>query len=126
MSASPQRLETEVEACAETLAALAAWNARPGEIFSVVGPEGDWYRARLSHYSSATARFVPFARSNRSLESPLTLTVCQALPDKERFELVLEKLTELGVSRIVPFQSAHSPASLNGMRGRKNPIVGPS
>lgn len=105
---SPAGLETEVAACEASVAALAAWNARPGEIYSVVGPDGDWYRARLSHYTPTAASFVPFARSNRCLESPLTLTVCQALPDKERFELVLEKLTEIGVSRIVPFQSSHS------------------
>jgi 16S rRNA (uracil1498-N3)-methyltransferase len=44
----------------------------------------------------------------RSLESSLSLTVYQALPEKERFELILEKLTELGVTRIVPFVSKHS------------------
>jgi len=105
---SPVSLETGVAAAAETLAALNAWQARPGEVFSVVGPEGDWYRARLQEYSQNAALFVPFARIYCSCESGLSLTVCQALPDKERSELVLEKLTELGVSRLVPFQSERS------------------
>ena len=90
---SPGGLEIEVAASESSVAALAAWNARPGEIYSVAGPKGDWYRARLSHSTSSAASFIPFARLNRCPESPLTLTVCQALPDKERFELVLEKLT---------------------------------
>ncbi|HKI51177.1 MAG TPA: 16S rRNA (uracil(1498)-N(3))-methyltransferase [Geothermobacteraceae bacterium] len=102
---SPVQLEIEVAASAATVAALTSWQARPGEIFSVVGSAGDWYRARLLELSSTTACFVPFARIIQSSESSLQLTVCQALPDKERFELVLEKLTELGASRIVPFQS---------------------
>lgn len=74
----------------------------------MVGPAGDWYRARLFELNPTTARFIPFAHCNQSRESRLQLTVCQALPDRERFELVLEKLTELGASRIVPFQSEHS------------------
>jgi 16S rRNA (uracil1498-N3)-methyltransferase len=105
---SPVKLEAGVAATADTLTALNAWQARAGEIFSVVGPVGDWYRARLQEYNPSAALFVPFARINRSCESGLWLTVCQALPDKERFELVLEKLTELGVSRLVPFQSERS------------------
>lgn len=87
---------------------LKTWQARVGEVFSVVGPEGDWYRARWQVLTGTTAVFVPFHRFNHSLESPLSITVCQALPDKERFELVLEKLTELGVNRLIPFQSEHS------------------
>jgi 16S rRNA (uracil1498-N3)-methyltransferase len=108
IAASPVTLETGVAATPATLAALSDWKGRPGEIFSVVGPEGDWYRARLQEFSQIAALFVPFTRINYSCESELSLTVCQALPDKERFELVLEKLTELGVNRLVPFQSERS------------------
>jgi 16S rRNA (uracil1498-N3)-methyltransferase len=108
LASSPVSLEAGVAAAVETVRALNAWQARPGEIFSVVGPEGDWYRARLQEFSQTAAVFIPFARLNQSCESGLALTVCQALPDRERFELVLEKLTELGVSRLVPFQSERS------------------
>lgn len=39
-------------------------------------------------------------------ELPMAATVCVALIRREWFELVLQKLTELGVSRIVPFESS--------------------
>ena len=37
-------------------------------------------------------------------ESPLEIVLLQALPEKERMELIIQKATELGVSMIVPFQ----------------------
>ncbi len=39
-------------------------------------------------------------------ELPVSLTLCMALIRREKFELVLQKATELGVSRIVPFSSS--------------------
>lgn len=39
-------------------------------------------------------------------ELDLKVTVCVALIRRDKFELVLQKLTELGVSRIVPFESS--------------------
>lgn len=107
LSRVPQSLEEAIPVTDVGLEALSAWRARPGEIFSVVDPAGSWYRARLQQLEDQL-QLVPFAHCRRLPESPLQLTVCQALPDKERFELVLEKLTELGVSEIVPFQSEHS------------------
>ena len=41
-------------------------------------------------------------------ESPLKITLAQSLIKKERFEWILEKATELGVSKIVPILSQHS------------------
>ncbi|NLC70494.1 MAG: RNA methyltransferase, partial [Desulfuromonadaceae bacterium] len=43
-----------------------------------------------------------------SPESPLQIDLYQALPQRERFELILEKATEIGVSRIIPFCSGRS------------------
>ncbi len=39
-------------------------------------------------------------------ELPVPFTLCMALIRREKFELVLQKATELGVSRIVPFVSS--------------------
>ncbi len=43
-----------------------------------------------------------------STESPLEIVLLQALPEKERMELIIQKATELGVSAIVPFKSERS------------------
>lgn len=93
---------------AAAAAALTHWRARPGMIVTIVDAAGEMWRARLTELREEGGVLVPFQRSPRPLESRLQLTVYQALPEKERFELILEKLTELGVSRIVPFVSRHS------------------
>lgn len=93
---------------AEVVAALSHWRARPGMVVTVVDAAGVMWRGRLTELNASGGILIPFQRSLRSLESSLALTVYQALPEKERFELILEKLTELGVTRIVPFVSQHS------------------
>lgn len=49
-------------------------------------------------------------------ESPLPITLCQGLPKGEKMDLILQKATELGVSRIVPFNGERSVARLDGER----------
>lgn len=93
---------------AAAVAALSHWQARPGMIVTVVDAAGEMWRARLTELGEDGGCLIPFQHSWRPLESPLQLTVYQALPAKERFELILEKLTELGVTRIVPMVSQHS------------------
>lgn len=48
------------------------------------------------------------------------LTVCFAVPKGERPELVVQKLTELGVDRIVPFTSARSVVRWDAARAARN------
>jgi 16S rRNA (uracil1498-N3)-methyltransferase len=90
------------------LAALLLWQARPGEVLTVIDPETTAYRARITCLEQGQASCVPFQRLPTPVESLLRIDVYQPLPDKESFELVLQKLTELGVTRIVPLYSRHS------------------
>lgn len=51
------------------------------------------------------------ARIVSTLESPVkqhTVTLIYGLPRSEKWELVLQKATELGVDRVIPFQSSKS------------------
>lgn len=93
---------------ADAAAALRCWQARPGMIVTFVDAIGGMWRGRLTELCESGGRVIPFQRLLPPVESPLQLTVYQALPEKERFELILEKLTELGVRRIVPCVSQHS------------------
>lgn len=102
----------------EASSALAYWQARPGQIITVADPAGGHYRARLL-VLEPSARVVPFFRYQAPVESPLELVVYQALPAKERFELVLQKLTEIGVRRIVPFVSERSATLAERDAGQK-------
>jgi 16S rRNA (uracil1498-N3)-methyltransferase len=53
------------------------------------------------------------------VESPLQLTLAQALAKGEKFDLVVQKATELGVSRIVPIASEHADWKLNREQAEK-------
>jgi 16S rRNA (uracil1498-N3)-methyltransferase len=96
-------MEAEMALPRDAVRAMHLWNTRPGEILTVVDAAGNRYRARVT----GNAQVVPFARL-AFRRSVFLLTVYQALPEKERFELVLEKLAELGVDRVVPFVSRRS------------------
>ncbi|NJC86938.1 MAG: RNA methyltransferase [Desulfuromonas sp.] len=99
--------EQEIDLGRENLPALELWNARPGEILTAIDPERGCYRVRLTDLAE-DPRGVPFVRLPRPVESRLAIDVYQALPEKERFELILQKLTELGAFRIVPVETARS------------------
>ncbi|MCD6527660.1 MAG: 16S rRNA (uracil(1498)-N(3))-methyltransferase [Desulfuromonas sp.] len=101
------QLEQECFLGAAGLQALQIWQARPGEVMTAVDAQQRYFRARISALDAEQAMVIPFAELE-SPESPLEICVYQALPEKERFELVLQKLTEIGVMRIVPFVSEHS------------------
>jgi 16S rRNA (uracil1498-N3)-methyltransferase len=104
-----QSLELEQEAALGVTGrhALTLWQARLGEIVTVVDSQQRCFRARICQLNDDDAVVVPFELLSE-VESPLEICVYQALPEKERFELVLQKLTEIGVDRIVPFVSQHS------------------
>jgi len=99
--------EREIGLGLESLPVLGLWSARPGEILTAIDPEHGCYRVRLTEIGE-NPRGVPFARLSRQVESRLSIAVYQALPEKERFELILQKLTELGISRIVPVETSRS------------------
>jgi 16S rRNA (uracil1498-N3)-methyltransferase len=101
-------LEKETSLSSESLGALNLWQARVGEVLTVIDPQMTYYRARLTSLSEGSASCTPFQRLDTPVESPLHVEVYQSLPDRERFELVLQKLTELGVNRIVPIESERS------------------
>lgn len=91
-----------------SFSALSAWKARPGEIITVIDPDGRFHRARITIWDGSRAEVHVFAPFPENHESLVRITVFQAVPEKERFELILQKLTEIGVFAIVPFVSKRS------------------
>lgn len=100
----PALLETEMALPPDAVRALSFWSARPGTILTIVDNRDGAYRARLVN----DERVVPFRKLGSKNLAAVPLVLYQALPDKERFELVLQKSVELGVRRIVPFVSLRS------------------
>lgn len=76
---------------------------RRGDEVFVFDGEGREYHCRVEETGrkSATLSVVSEVKPSRP-ESPLSLTVAPALLKGEKLDLVVQKATELGVSRIVP------------------------
>lgn len=81
----------------------------PGEEVFVFDGEGHEYRCLIAELTSRAAILnvleqVPAA----SPESPLHLTLAVALLKGEKFDLVVQKATELGVARLTPLMTARA------------------
>jgi 16S rRNA (uracil1498-N3)-methyltransferase len=90
----------------------AAWvfefGPRPGSILSLEGNDDRWFRARALSIGKDSLRVKVFEEMPRSPESDLFMVLLQAVPNRERMELIIEKAVELGVDVIQPFFSKRS------------------
>lgn len=84
------------------------FSLRPGNIISLKDKEGRWFRARALKCGPDQIRVLVFEGMLKSPESDLFLILLQAVPNKERMELIIEKAVELGVDVIQPFFSQRS------------------
>jgi 16S rRNA (uracil1498-N3)-methyltransferase len=91
----------------------------PGAIVSVVDGAGHEYRCEVKVASPRQAQLEILNEVETSVESPVQLTLAQALVKNDKFDWVVQKATELGVSRIVPLITAHSEVVLSEERGEK-------
>lgn len=81
---------------------------RIGAIVTAENEKGEEYRARVIALEGDRALVHPFERLTFPSESALSVTLVQALPKKEKMEWIIQKATELGISRIVPCTSEKS------------------
>ncbi len=87
------------------LEALQAWEPRPAMAVTIVSGSGESLRARVISLEAERASLLVFEKMAASAESGVEITLLQALPDKERMELIIEKATELGADVIVPWKA---------------------
>jgi len=78
------------------------------EAFTVSDPSGIYYRAALRELSEDGGVALPYERMARSPEPGLEITLACAVLARQRMIFVVQKATELGVSRIVPLLTEHS------------------
>jgi len=81
---------------------------RPGDQVSVFDGVGSEYTCKVSHSSGSRVVLEIIGQLTDQVESPLNLTLAQALVKGEKFDFIVQKATELGVSRIVPIVTEHS------------------
>jgi 16S rRNA (uracil1498-N3)-methyltransferase len=90
------------------LEALCFQRGRVGSLITLTDSEGCDFRGRILRLSKEEASVLIFDAFPSPTESSLEIILLQALPEKERMELIIQKTTELGVSAIIPFKSERS------------------
>jgi len=81
--------------------------AKEGERFIVFCGDGLEYICQLTELSKLQARFLIIDERSGEREPSRFITLYPSLLKSDKFEWLLQKVTELGVSRIVPVISAH-------------------
>jgi len=91
---------------------------QPGEEFYAIDACGRRFLAVLESVSKqgCTAKILEALPDN---EAPVRITVYQGLPKAEKMELVTQKLTELGASRLVPVKMERCVVKLDEKDGKK-------
>jgi 16S rRNA (uracil1498-N3)-methyltransferase len=90
-----------------------------GEEVYVFDGCGEEFQCRFAEVEGKSAVLEVIARLSDEVESPLRLTLVQALTKGEKFDWIVQKATELGVSRIIPLASEHADLKLNGEQAEK-------
>lgn len=105
------------------LEALRFRGGRVGSLVTLTDEEGNDLRGRVVSLSEAEASIFVFDAFASPTESLFEIVLFQVLPEKERMEWIIQKTTELGVARIIVFESKRS-ISLRERQSRRKPIGG--
>ena len=81
---------------------------RPGEVVEVFDGRGTAYRAEVSGLGRDRVVLAVRGDPRTDRAAACSLTLATAVPKGERFAWLVEKATEMGVSRLVPLQTARS------------------
>lgn len=81
---------------------------REGAQVFVFDGEGSEWECQITSIGKRETELTITRQLLDSVESPLHLTLAQALIKGDKFDLVVQKATELGVTRIVPLLTDHS------------------
>ncbi len=85
---------------------------RPGDRVILLDGQDNSFSAELLHADKEKA-LLRIRSQEKILSEPLVqITLAAALLKGEKFDLVIQKATELGVSRVIPFLSSHTIAKI--------------
>jgi len=82
-----------------------------GDRLTLCDEQGGEHEGSIVHLSATSAE-ITIPASSSSVPGLFSLTLAQSVLKGQKMDLVIEKATELGVSRIVPFFSAFTVAQL--------------
>lgn len=92
---------------------------RVGDPLTLFDGAGGEYAARITALERSEVVVEVLAHSPCERESPLPVTLVQALQSGDKMDLTVQKAVELGVARIVPVLSRRSVVRLEGERAAR-------
>ncbi len=90
-----------------------------GDELFVFDGDGDEYRCEFTEVKNKIAVVEVIEKLNNPVESPLQLTLAQALAKGEKFDFIVQKATELGASCITPLITEYADVKLNAEQAGK-------
>jgi 16S rRNA (uracil1498-N3)-methyltransferase len=95
----------------------------PKEAFTIRDGSDGYFRASLKELNADGGLAVPYERMERSPEPTVDITLACSVLARQRMIFVMQKATELGVTRIVPLLTDHSvpPEGLDHERANSWP-----
>ena len=78
------------------------------EAFTLRDASGHYFRASLRELGTQGGLAIPYERMERSPEPTIDITLACSVLARQRMIFVMQKATELGVTRIVPLITDHS------------------
>jgi 16S rRNA (uracil1498-N3)-methyltransferase len=79
-----------------------------GDSFHAFDEDGNRYRMRILEATSRSLRAEVLETFPPEPPPPVAVTLLVGLPKADKMDFILEKATELGVSRVVPFRSSRT------------------
>ena len=92
---------------------------KPGAEVFVFDGHGSEYRCAFLAVQNDRARLEVTGVLGDQVESPVRITLAQALAKGEKFDLIVQKATELGVDFIVPVLTEHTDVKLSAEDAHK-------
>jgi 16S rRNA (uracil1498-N3)-methyltransferase len=93
-----------------------------GAAIRVFDGEG-WERDACIERVGKSSLEVSLGERRRLLPAPCAITLLQAVPRRDRMDLIVQKTTELGIARIVPVLSQHGMARPPQGRSRRWQVI---
>jgi 16S rRNA (uracil1498-N3)-methyltransferase len=91
---------------------------RPGELVTAADGDGAWRPYRLAAVDGGTVRLEATGATDREPAPSARLAVAFALTKGEKPDFTVQKLTELGIDRIVPVVAERSVSRPGGAKAR--------
>ena len=92
---------------------------RPGEELTLCDGKGSDCRCTVTEISGDEVFVKVEERVKSSSEPDVFLRLCQCLPKSDKMDLITQKVTELGVSEIIPVNSEFCIAKMAGKEEKK-------